>query len=61
MREEFVAQLDPFAQYLPDGLNVTYRLERLHKDSALLAIKEPLKNTRRSFAAGVAEKLVENL
>jgi hypothetical protein len=33
----------------------------LRKEAALLAIKGPLENTRRSFAPGVAEKLVDDL
>jgi len=38
MREEYVAQLDPFAYQLPGKLRVHFRLEPLKRDSALLAV-----------------------
>jgi hypothetical protein len=61
MREEHVAQLDPFAYQLPGKLRARFRLEPLNRDAALLAITQPLKNTDVSFAPGVAEELVDNL
>jgi YVTN family beta-propeller protein len=61
IREDFLAQLDPFSQYLPEGLRPRFRLVRLNRKSALSAITEPLKNTKRSYAKGVAEDLVEEL
>jgi tetratricopeptide (TPR) repeat protein len=61
MREEFIAQLDPYVNLLPEMLRTRFRLERLNQEAALLAVKEPLKNTGRYFAEGVAEKLVEDL
>lgn len=61
IREDYIAQLDPFASLLPERLRIRYRLERLQKEAALLAIKEPLTKTKRSFAEGVAEKLVKEL
>ncbi len=61
MREDYIAHLDPFAPLLPEKLRTRFRLERLRQPAALLAVKEPLKNTPRSFAEGAAEKLVEDL
>ncbi|HET8685825.1 MAG TPA: hypothetical protein VFM18_04080, partial [Methanosarcina sp.] len=61
MREDFIAQLDPYADLLPDRLRTRFHLERLRREAALLAIKEPLRDTGRSFAEGVAEKLVDDL
>jgi hypothetical protein len=61
MREDYIAQLDPYASILPEKLRIRFRLERLREKPALLAVKGPLRNTQRSFAEGVAEKLVEEL
>jgi len=61
MREDYIAQLDPYASILPDKLRIRFHLERLRREAALLAVKEPLKDTGRSFAEGVAEKLVDDL
>ncbi len=61
MREDFIAQLDPYADLLPERLRTRFHMERLRREAALLAIKEPLRDTGRSFAEGVAEKLVDDL
>ncbi len=61
MREEYIAQFDPFTYNLPGKLRARYRLEPLRRDAALLAITQPLKNTNVYFAPGVAEELVDNL
>lgn len=61
MREDYIAELDPYTSFLPEKLRTRYRIERLSEDDALLAITEPLKNTEYSYAPGVAEQLVENL
>ena len=61
IREDHIAQLDPYAPLFPEGLRTRFRLERLRKEAALLAVTGPLKYTRRSFAEGVAEELVEDL
>jgi WD40 repeat protein len=61
MREDFIAQLDPYADLLPDRLRTRFHIERLRREAALLAIKEPVKKDGRSFAEGVAEKLVDDL
>jgi hypothetical protein len=61
MREEYIAQLQPFLYYLPDKLRVRYRLECLKKKAALKAIKNPLQHSNRHFRESAAEKLVDNL
>src|SRR5712691_6659611 len=37
IREEYVAELDRFSSYVPDGFRIRYRLERLRKPEALEA------------------------
>ncbi len=44
IREDYLAQLDPYSNMLPEKLRPRFRLERLRADSALLAIRGPLKN-----------------
>ncbi len=61
LREEYLASLDPYADFLPGRLRTRFRLERLRKEAALLAVEKPLEKTTRRFAKGAAEKLVESL
>ncbi len=61
LREDHIAQLDPYAVLLPEKMRTRYRLERLRKPAALDAVKRPLERTDYSFAPGVAEKLVNDL
>jgi formylglycine-generating enzyme required for sulfatase activity len=61
MREDYLAQLDPYASLLPEKLRTRFRLDRLREGAALAAVTGPLKDTRRSFVKGVAEQLVEDL
>lgn len=61
MREDFIAELDPHASVLPEKLKTRFRLEQLREETALSAVKGPLKNTSLHFAAGVAEQLVRDL
>jgi tetratricopeptide (TPR) repeat protein len=61
MREEHLANLHPYAWSLPEQLRTQFRIEGLREDAALLAIKEPIKSTPRSYGKGAAERLVENL
>ena len=41
IREDYLAQLDPFSRILPEKLRPRFRLERLRKNAALQAIKGP--------------------
>jgi YVTN family beta-propeller protein len=43
IREDFLAQLDPFVTILPEKLRARFRLERLRRREAISAIKKPLK------------------
>ncbi len=61
IREDYLAQLDPYAPALPEQLRSRFRLERLRREAALAAVVGPLRGTGRSFAPGVAEELVAEL
>jgi Novel STAND NTPase 1 len=61
IREDYVAQLDAFADALPDGLRTRYRLERLGREQALEAVRRPAERTGRTYGPGVAERLVSDL
>ncbi len=61
LREDYVAQLDPYAHLLPRNLGTRFRLERMRPDAALAAIRGPLRDTEHNFAPGVAEQLVADL
>ena len=61
LREDYLAQLAPYARLLPDGFRARYRLDRLGPAAALRAIREPARVGVCPFADGVAEQLVEDL
>jgi hypothetical protein len=62
IRKEHLAEIDRFAVLLPEGLRTRFHLEPLREVAALSAIRRPVEeHTRRSFAEGVPEKLVEGL
>ncbi len=61
MREDYIAELTPYAQLLPDELRHRFRMERMTRTAALLAVREPARIEQRPFAQGVAETLVDNL
>ncbi len=61
IREDYLAEMDPFVSLLPERLRARIRLERLTREDAILAVTEPFKNTGLSFENGVAEKLVDDL
>jgi WD40 repeat protein len=61
MREDYIAELDPYLPLLPEKLRSRFRLEHLREKKALAAITKPLEKTNRSYAPGVAEQLVKNL
>lgn len=61
MREDYIAELDPYVSFLPKNLRVRTRLERLDKDAALDAVVKPLQFTKRKFGERVAHTLVQNL
>lgn len=61
MREDYLAELTPFANLLTDDLRHRFRMERLRRAGALLAVSQPALAAGRTFASGVAEELVDNL
>ena len=61
MREDYLGQLGTYAGLLPERLQTRFRLARLGKAAAVEAVTQPLRTTGRRFAAGVAEKLVDEL
>lgn len=61
LREDHLAGLDPWAHLLPGQLRTRLRLERLHRDEALDAVRRPAEAAGRPFAPGVAEALVDDL
>ena len=61
MREDYIAELDPYSSLLPERLKTRYRIERLRRKAALDAVRNPLQDTRCAFDEGVAEKLVDEL
>ena len=61
MREEYIAQLDPLAELLPEKLRTRMHLERLRGNSARSAILKPFQSRGLSFDAGAAEKLLAEL
>jgi WD40 repeat protein len=60
MREDYIAALDPYAHVMPNGLRVRYYMQRLGREAALKAIKNPVRELR-PYAEGVAERLVDDL
>jgi hypothetical protein len=61
IREDYLAQLEPFRDLLPGRLEARIRLELLDSDAAREAVTGPLQGTGRWFAPGVAERLVSDL
>jgi WD40 repeat protein/tetratricopeptide (TPR) repeat protein len=61
IREDYLANLDPYIELLPELLRSKYRLERLREDAACLAVEKPLEGTDRMFASGAALSLVQKL
>jgi len=58
MREDYVAELEPFLDLFPTGLAYRYRLEPLEKNKALEAVRGP---AGVYFQEDAAELLVDNL
>lgn len=61
MREDYVAEMDPYVSFMPEKLRTRFRLEHLREKKALAAVTRPLEKTKRTYAKGVAEQLVKNL
>jgi len=61
IREDYLASLDSYVDFLPERLRTRCRLERLRADAACQAVEGPLRDTECSFAPGVASCLVRQL
>jgi DNA-binding beta-propeller fold protein YncE len=61
IREDYLAQLDPFLHLLPERLRPRFRLERLRREAAKKAIKGPFDISGSSLDDYVIEKLLDNL
>jgi hypothetical protein len=61
IREDYLAELDPFRHLIPGELNSTYRLELLNEWQAMEAIQKPAATERVTFSTEAAEKLVNQL
>jgi hypothetical protein len=61
MREDFIAQLDPYLEYLPTRLKTRYRLELLDKDAAAEAAREPADKVGVTFQDDAVEELIDDL
>ncbi len=61
VREDFLANVDPYAPLLQGGLRARFRLRRLSPGPATEAITKPLAAAGLAFEEGVADKLVADL
>ncbi|MFT2011001.1 hypothetical protein ACMA1I_20185 [Pontibacter sp. 13R65] len=67
MREDYIAELDPFAPKLPEKLNTRYRLSRLNEYSARAAIEKPLEKINSSelvnysFEPDALDRIIDSL
>ncbi|MCD6160925.1 MAG: ATP-binding protein [candidate division Zixibacteria bacterium] len=61
IREDFLANFDPYVNLLPECLRTRYRMECLRHEAACLAVEGPLRDTERSFDKEVASNLVNQL
>jgi Novel STAND NTPase 1 len=61
MREDYLGGLDPFLQYLPDYLQVRYRLDFLDTSAAEAAIQEPAGDQAVTFTDEATESLLRRL
>jgi hypothetical protein len=61
MREEYIAQLEPFADLLPEKLRPRMHLERLRGNSARNAVVKPFQKWGLSFDPTAADELMGEL
>jgi hypothetical protein len=61
MREEYIAQLEPFAELLPEKLRPRMHLERLRGNSARNAVVKPFQSRGLSFDPNAADELMAEL
>ncbi|MGD9704813.1 MAG: pentapeptide repeat-containing protein [Acidimicrobiia bacterium] len=61
MREDFIAQLDPYVALIPKRFSSRYRLDLLGIEGAQLAMRRPAEEHGRPFNADAATRLVDDL
>ncbi len=61
MREDYVAEVEPYAPLLPRRLRARFRIERLGVEGAMEAVCKPAVRAGVAFDEGVAERLVDDL
>ena len=61
MREDHLAEIDPYAPLLSKRLRTRFRMELLSREAALEAVKRPAQDAGCPFDSGVAERLVDDL
>src|SRR4051794_22767993 len=61
MREEYIAQLEPFADLLPEKLRPRMHLERLRGNAARSAVVKPFQNWSLSFDPNAVDELMAEL
>lgn len=61
MREDFIAQLDPYLSLLPTRLSARYRLDLLGIEAARLAMREPAGRAGVEFDVDAADHLIDDL
>ena len=61
MREEYIAQLEPFADLMPEKLRPRMHLERLRGNAARSAVVQPFQNRGLSFDPNAADELMAEL
>jgi WD40 repeat protein len=61
MREDFLAELDPYARHVPTRFSTRFRLDLLSVDQAMDAITSPARDAGVEFEPMAAQKLVDDL
>ena len=61
MREDFIAQLDPYLSLVPTRFSARYRLDLLGPAAAKLAARRPAEDAGVEFEAAAADRLIDDL
>jgi hypothetical protein len=61
MREDFIAQLDPYLSRIPKRLSTRYRLDLLGVDAARTAMQRPALEQSVTFSMEAADHLIDDL
>jgi hypothetical protein len=61
MREDYIAQLDPYLHLLPRRMNSRYRLDLLGVDAARVAMRQPAEHRGVAFSPEAADHLIDDL